>query len=59
MTATAINSTAIYVTWKPPTQPFGAKLTGYMFLYRQKPQDNEYKATAILGHKRVSHVKEI
>lgn len=42
MTATAINSTAIIVQWKPPSPPFGAKLTGYLFYYRRFPQDKVY-----------------
>ena len=53
MTATAINSTAIYVTWKAPTPPFGAKLTGYQFRYRMKPQDTAYSIITITGNKRV------
>ena len=53
MTATAINSTAIYVTWKAPTPPFGAKLTGYQFRYRKKPQEKAYRIIIITGNKRV------
>lgn len=53
MTAVAINSTAIFVTWKPPSPPFGAKLTGYLFYYRRKPQDDEYTEQIIGRNTRV------
>ena len=53
MTATAVNDTAIYVTWKAPSPPFGARLTGYLIFFRLHPQDEQYTPIVIVGNKRV------